>query len=425
MRSIRHLAVLGGAIALVLASLPVPTLASPAATPPNDAFASAQVIPALPASLDATLSGATVQPAEKDDVCTSVSTDGLPTVWYTLTPGFTGAVRIGATSSAMDVDVSAYRGATLSSLVNIGCNSDIDTETNDARLTVLVTSGVPVRIRVTTRDTPGDFSLSAARVTPPSNDLVAAPASITLGTADRPADNRKASFSVGEKVAAPCPEMRATRWYRFTPGATKTVRLDTWGAAFDTQLAVYQKVGGKLVPVACSDDADDPSDSLEGSIESATAWRAVKGTTYLLQVGGYKGQSGTIPLSLSTVTPPANDAFANATVIPPAGADGFELDGSLVNATAQAGETSSCPPKNAIAPSLWWTWTPAESMSIAFQNPLQITVYTGGSLATLDEVLCTDGQETSFDATAGVTYRIRVSASSGLSGPFLITMAQK
>ena len=64
-------------------------------------------------------------------------------------------------------------------------------------------------------------------------------------------------------------------------------------------------------------------------------------------------------------------------------------------------------------------------MSIAFLNPLQVTVYTGGSLATLDEVLCTDGQQTSFDATAGVTYHIRVSASSGLSGPFFITMAKQ
>ena len=92
------------------------------------------------------------------------------------------------------------------------------------------------------------------------------------------------------------------------------VAIDTAGSSFDTHLGVYtgDSVSG-LSHVASHD-------SLSYEVRtSRVAFRVAAGTTYRIRVGsGYYGGSGAFNLRLTHRTPPANDAFAAATPLPPA-----------------------------------------------------------------------------------------------------------
>jgi hypothetical protein len=83
----------------------------------------------------------------------------------------------------------------------------------------------------------------------------------------------------------------ATVWYTFVaPGGSLTV--DTAKSDFDTVVGVYAYDEVGLVNVACN---DDPPESLEARVTVET----VADATYLIQAGGYAGESGTLFVSLT------------------------------------------------------------------------------------------------------------------------------
>lgn len=79
-----------------------------------------------------------------------------------------------------------------------------------------------------------------------------------------------------------------TAWWTLD-GTGGQVTIDTAGSSFDTVVAVYVESGAGLEQVACVDDVD----SLQARVTLDTA----SGTTYLVQVGGYGYQAGTLELS--------------------------------------------------------------------------------------------------------------------------------
>src|SRR5262245_2816381 len=85
------------ALILMLAS------ASGAAPPPNDACATATPVTTLPYVADIDTTDATPEPGDPE-VC---SGGGGPTVWYRLTPSFTGYACVRTCGSAYDTVVSA------------------------------------------------------------------------------------------------------------------------------------------------------------------------------------------------------------------------------------------------------------------------------------------------------------------------------
>ena len=81
-------------------------------------------------------------------------------------------------------------------------------------------------------------------------------------------------------------------WYRATFTGNGTVRADTFGSDFDTELGVYtgSAVGG-LTQVACNDD-------VAAILQSDVGFAAVAGTTYYFRVGGFHGATGAVQFTL-------------------------------------------------------------------------------------------------------------------------------
>lgn len=127
-------------------------------------------------------------------------------------------------------------------------------------------------------------------------------------------------------------------------------------------------------------------------------------------------------LDLTAFVPPANDGFANATVL--SGASGT-LTLNNLNASAEEGE-----PEHAGASggaSVWLEWTATSNVHVVIDTggsaiDTLLAVYQGDELASLAWVAASDdanGQDTSaldFYAVAGTTYRIVIDGKNGAQG---------
>jgi hypothetical protein len=207
-------------------------------------------------------------------------------------------------------------------------------------------------------------------------------------------------------------------WWTWTAPSSGSVTLKTAGSSFDTLLGVYTgaSVSG-LKLVASNDDAG-------GAATSAVTFNAVAGTAYRFVVDGYNAASGSISLGLTmtTTTAPANDTFANASVVT---GTSFSAIGTNVNATKQSGEPTVA--GNAGGKSVWWNWTAPSSGSVSLTTvgssfDTLLGVYTGASVSGLTLVASNDdagGVVTSavtFNAVAGTTYRFAVDGYNAASG---------
>ena len=122
---------------------------------------------------------------------------------------------------------------------------------------------------------------SAQGAVPPANDDFASAAVVgslpfqdTVSTVEATMEPNEpdppCAFGVAER----------TVWYAFTPGSDTFVSADTLGSSFDTVLAVWTGPDlGALQLVGCNDDAL--------SLGAQLGFRAVSGTTYYIQAGGF------------------------------------------------------------------------------------------------------------------------------------------
>ena len=88
-------------------------------------------------------------------------------------------------------------------------------------------------------------------------------------------------------------------WYAYTATSAADVTIDTCGSGYDTALQVFVGSCGALSQVACNDDACGLQSQIDLTGLSA-------GTTILIQVGGYSGNtgSGTLTVTESSTPPP-------------------------------------------------------------------------------------------------------------------------
>jgi hypothetical protein len=406
-----HRAWLG--VALVAGTLAAAVLPGSvlAAGPRNDDLAGATLLTVgySPVTKTGTTAGATVQPGEPTGVCA----DALHrTVWYKVTPAFTGAIRFDTVGSKVDASLSAFEGTGLDGLQERVCNAGMGGRdpvlARQARLTLPVRVGTTYRIRVDSLG-PGGFTLHAEKLYQPSNDTQAVPVSLGQAPASTTASNSKATLVDGEPLAGSCDRMFATRWYSVTPSRDQVLQVDTLGSFLDTQLAVYRRTGpGQLKAVACSDDA-------RGTTQSAATWVAAAGSTYLVQVGGKLGENGTIRLHLTAVSRPLNDDLADATAI----VAGTAVSGSTLRATPQAGETATCDADEHLAASVWYRWdSGAAGGAMRLQaGAMHAAIATGSDLAGLTEAACGTG-DVDFRAAAHTVYRIRIWGADGVNRAF-------
>lgn len=77
-----------------------------------------------------------------------------------------------------------------------------------------------------------------------------------------------------------------TVWYRYTPGTTQTVTVDTIGSTYDTVIAVWTGTQDNLILKVCNDEFNG---------DSFLAFLASAGTTYYIQVAEFNGFEGGTP----------------------------------------------------------------------------------------------------------------------------------
>ena len=267
-------------------------------------------------------------------------------------------------------------------------------------------------------------ALTALTVVPPApaNDnfanriTIAGPRTVT-GT------NNGATAQTGEPNHAEVANARKTVWWRYTPAISGRITINTFGSPFDTVLAIYTgSTVANLTPVASNDDSGGP--------QSQVRFQGTAGTSYAIAVAGKDNGSGSISLTvLPTVTPPANDNFANRINIPsPA-----TVTGTNVGATEETGE-----PVHAQRPtarnSIWWRYTPSQSGQIRINTfgseaSTVLAVYTGSSVANLTEVASNNNfpgsrSMVTFSGTAGTAYAIAVAGPNMAEGAVTLTVQE-
>ncbi len=211
--------------------------------------------------------------------------------------------------------------------------------------------------------------------------------------------------TVGDTVQAGEPSGAVnTVWYSVTPGANKTLTLDTTGSFAGV---VAQVFSGSAVNALTA-------------VPLGTGYSLTGGTTYYVRVGGASG-GGDISLAWALADPPAgsaNDDFADAIAL--AGASG-SATGNAAFDTIEAGE-----PAEGYVASVWYSYVGAGSyVKFAVTDPSEEVIpnlFTGGSVASLTPVDRTDYYDTGVVSAAarlevGTTYALQLAVEPWVAPP--------
>jgi hypothetical protein len=113
-----------------------------------------------------------------------------------------------------------------------------------------------------------------------------------------PANIRVSSVGTGQAgEPQPCASIGSTVWFKVTMPASGQVTVSTVGSDYDTVLAFYADVTGgtgtsNLTDIGCVDDAD-------GLAQAASPMNGPAGGTLYVQVGGYRGATGNLVISVT------------------------------------------------------------------------------------------------------------------------------
>ncbi len=152
---------------------------------------------------------------------------------------------------------------------------------------------------------------------------------------------------------------------------------------------------------------------------------------YQVTVANSAGSTLSAVASLTTGTPPPNDAFASAQAI--SGSSG-SVSGNNFNATKQPGEPNHA--GNAGGASVWYNWTAPSTSPVTFDTALSafdtlLAVYTGTSVSGLTLVAANDNISTNnvhsrltFTPVAGTIYHIAVDGANDQNGSLTLRWVQ-
>jgi hypothetical protein len=419
-----------------------------AAPPPpaNDNFARALVVGnPLSTTFSAVTESASTEPGEPiRPICGGRPRTIGGTVWYTFTPTTTAAVAVDTRGSSIDTLLAVYSGTTLNNLALVRCNDDV-LGTLQSRVSFLAQAGTTYYVQVGGFiGTFGNLTVNfGAGLPPPANDNFASATAIATLPAQLTATTDSAGTEAGEPVSFTCAgqlvAVDGTVWYTFTPTTTGFVALDTFLTDYDTVLAVYTGGAlGALGQVACNDSTLQSGTG--NSDQSRVVFNAVAGTTYRIQVGGFRGAFGNLVLRAATTSPPPpNDNFATATVIAPASLPATAT-AITDSASVEVGEpgtpgasTLLCAGFNVTTTNtVWYRFTPATSGALVVDTfgssyDTVAAVYTGGAVNALSQVACSNNAAQPGTAstpqsrvvalvTAGTTYHVQIGGVQGAFG---------
>lgn len=207
-------------------------------------------------------------------------------------------------------------------------------------------------------------------------------------------------------------------WWNWTAPSSGPVEINTFGSSLDTVLAVYTGTGmDKLNLFAANDDALDT--------QSQVLFSATAGTTYHIAVDGYGSDTGDFTLRLGTT--PANDSFANATVVP-----GGTVTGTNLAATQESGEGAGT---SGAINTVWWSWTAPTTGEVTVNThgsdfDTILAVHTGSAMGGLTMIAVNDDSsfpstttsQVVFHAYAGTTYHFAVDGYQNATGNVVLNL---
>jgi hypothetical protein len=408
-----------------------------AASPANDAFASAQPLAASPSFLSGSTVEATKETGEPDHA-ESLATHS---VWYSWTPTATGPVGIKA-RSCLGVQfvpvIAVYTGSTVNALTPVADNGPgfssgcFLSEPGLAEFEAM--AGITYRIAVAgTDETSGSFELEIGGA--PANDDFANAKSVEAQVPQTVTSTNAVSTKEAEEPEHAGDPGGHSVWFEWTPTVSEPVDVSTCAqfGRIDAVLAVYTGSSlGSLTEVASNDDGPEAVSNFEcQGNDSGVSFEAEAGTTYRIAVDGAGGTVGRFNLRIRGR--PENDDFANPQVLPPS----IQVfTNRLTNkwATKEPEE-----PDHAGDPgghSVWFEWTPPASGRYVISTECGdgnldalLAVYTGSAVGGLTEIAGNDdspsackstASQLEFEATASTSYRIAVDGKAGSTGSFAL-----
>jgi hypothetical protein len=279
-------------VALALGALLVPATAS-AAPPANDDFANATVIDpsSLPFSDTQTIDEATSEAGEPASCTGTVS----QTVWYVITPGADGVLRV-RTNASFYYQFAAVFEQTGSGLVGLSGIRCLVYPWDGSHNAFSVQAGKTYYIQTgSLYPSTGTISVSVEVVPPPSNDDFANATPIASLPFSDSMDATAGTNEPGEPIPS-CSYTglpSGTVWYRYTPREDSWVSASTLGSYPTTAFAAYTGDSlGALTEVGCRTQY------------GLLTMRVSAGQTYYFQVGGLYGVTGQLAFSLDVAPSP-------------------------------------------------------------------------------------------------------------------------
>lgn len=378
--------------------------------PANDSFGDAIVIDSAGGTMSGTSRSATSESLEPSHC----GAGGGKSVWWRWTAPQNEITTISTHGSEFDTVLAVYTGNSVGALTDVACNDEVSFGSYTSEVIFQAVAGTTYQIAVDGFfGDEGNIVLTLLETPPITNDDFTNRTPITGINRIIRSSNFEATIEGVEPFH--CGNIGgASLWWSWTAPSNMSVFISTAGSTYDTLLAVYTGSNlSSLSPVTCHDDR-----ILYTVFTSEVSFNAVAGVTYQIAVEGFgDGSSVSVGnISLSLLTAPANNSFANRTPLSGAFAD---VTGYSIGATHQSGEPDHCGAGG--QQSVWWTWTAPHSGNVSVSTfgssyDTTLAVYTGNSVTALSGVACNDDanfpilftSKVTFAAVAGTTYHIAV-----------------
>ena len=267
----------------------------------------------------------------------------------------------------------------------------------------------------------GSTFMSGSVLASPGNDSFANATVLSGQNVSRLGDtNVDATLEAGEDPNIAERPASHTVWYSWTAAQRGQVTIDTTTSGFDTLLGVYTGTAVSSLTEIASNDDNGPDTT------SAVTFNVTAGTTYRVRVGGFDPtvDIGVVNLHVNEILHPANDDFANATLL--SGISVMRNSDTNVAATLETGEAAKVAGISAST-SVWYSWTAPVNGTVRIDTggsdfDTLLGVYTGNAVDALIEVASDDDDPPSqtssvtFDVVNGSTYRIRTDGFGGAAG---------
>lgn len=325
-------------------------------------------------------------------------------LWWKWTATASGSYRIQTLGGHQVARLEIFQGTSLTTLTRVAY---AETDYPDATLVdFLAEAGTEYAISLSF--TPAQISPIELEIhTPPNNDGFAAPLPLVLGET---ITNRviAATLEPGETWL----NNKGTLWYSWTAPSTGTFVFDAAGAMYDTDLHVF--TGNELTNLTTVAAHRDFVTS------TAIAFRAEAGTAYRFSVGLMLVPFEKI-IRASIFPGHPNDDISNPSLL-----SGLFVSwtNTTYGSTLEQGEDPLS--GNFFRASIWARWTAPETGRFRIipqpYGDVEISVFRGNSLATLQKVSTAIPYSVFFDADAGTSYLLRIASSYDKMSSFIMRL---